>query len=128
MQTPYNTPGALGWHELTSNSCEDAFSFYGAVFGWTFKTMQTSHGPYHIIENEGEKIGGIAPNPCPEQESHWTSYVTVKDVDEVAIKVISLGGELLYGPEDIPEVGRLCWIKDPQGAIIAAITYHKTDK
>ncbi|NRD74244.1 VOC family protein [Shewanella sp. VB17] len=125
MQAPNSPRGALGWHELTSNSCQDAFNFYGEIFGWTFKTMQMPHGPYHIIENDGVDIGGIAPNPCPQQESHWTGYVTVANVDDVAMKARSLGAEILYGPEDIPQVGRLCWIKDPQGAIIAAITYKK---
>ncbi|RTR36569.1 VOC family protein [Shewanella canadensis] len=126
MGSPFTTPGALSWHELTSNHCEDSITFYGEVFGWEFKTMHLGHGPYHIIENQGVAIGGITPNPCPKQTSHWTGYITVEDVDSVAIKAKSLGGELLYGPEDIPRVGRFCWIKDPQGAIIAAISYLKS--
>ncbi|WP_076415384.1 VOC family protein [Shewanella sp. UCD-KL12] len=128
MGSPFTTPGALSWHELTSNNCQAAMQFYGEIFGWTFKTMDMPQGPYYIIENQGAHIGGIAPNPCPKLPSHWTGYITVSDVDDVAIKAKTMGGELLYGPEDIPKVGRFCWIKDPEGAIIAAISYHNPDK
>lgn len=128
MGSPFHTPGALSWHELTSNDCNDSMTFYGEVFGWTFKAVDMPQGPYFIIENQGQRIGGITPNPCPTLPSHWTGYITVADVDEAAIKAKTLGGELLYGPEDIPNVGRFCWIKDPAGAIIAAICYQFPDE
>ena len=126
MGSPFKTPGTLSWHELTSNNCKDSMGFYGEIFGWKFKRMDMPQGPYYIIENQGVSIGGIAPNPSPKQPSHWTGYITVADVDEVAIKAKTLGGDLLYGPEDIPNIGRFCWIQDPAGAIIAAITYEKS--
>ena len=128
MGSPFKTTGTLSWHELTSNNCKDSMGFYGEIFGSTFKKMDMPQGPYYIIENQGTSIGGIAPNPSPNLPSHWTGYITVTDVDEVAIKAKTLGGDLLYGPEDIPNIGRFCWIQDPAGAIIAAITYQKVDK
>jgi predicted enzyme related to lactoylglutathione lyase len=45
-------------------------------------------------------------------------------VDATAKKAKKLGGRLCVAPMDIPEVGRFCVIEDPQGAVIAAITYH----
>ncbi len=45
----------------------------------------------------------------------WGIYVTVKNVDENADKVESLGGKLLRPPMDIAGVGRFCVIEDPQG-------------
>ncbi|MEL4428702.1 MULTISPECIES: VOC family protein [Shewanella] len=123
MDSAFNTAGALGWHELTTHDTEEAMRFYGEVFGWQFRTVKMPHGQYHLIENHGVGIGGITDNLIPALPSHWTGYVTVADVDLVAINAKKLGGDILFGPEDIPKVGRFCWIKDPQGAIIAAISY-----
>lgn len=126
MDSAFNTAGALGWHELTTHNTEEAMRFYSEVFGWQFRTVKMPHGQYHLIENQGVGIGGITDNQLPTLPSHWTGYVTVADVDLVAINAKKLGGDILFGPEDIPKVGRFCWIKDPQGAVIAAISYLTT--
>lgn len=123
MDSAFNTAGALSWHELTTINTKEAMLFYGEIFDWQFRTVRTPHGKYHIIENQGSSIGGITENLIPAFPSHWTGYITVADVDLVAINAKKLGGDILFGPEDIPGVGRFCWIKDPQGAIIAAISY-----
>ena len=123
MDSAFNTAGALGWHELTTHDTEEAMRFYGEVLGWQFRTVKMPHGQYHLIENQGVGIGSNTKNLIPALPSHWTGYVTVADVDLVAINAKKLGGDILFGPEDIPKVGRFCWIKDPQGAIIAAISY-----
>jgi predicted enzyme related to lactoylglutathione lyase len=73
-----------------------------------------------------EAIGGIMgmPESVPEgTPPHWTTYVTVKDIEDVAEKVKSYGGKLLVPPTEIPGVGRFCTFADPQGARISAITY-----
>lgn len=124
MTSAFTTNGAVSWHELSSNDPHASIAFYTKVFNWSFKTLSLPHGPYYVIESDGQGIGGICDNIQPNTPSHWTGYVTVNCVDDVAIKAKELGGELLYGPEDIPQIGRFCWIKDPQGAIIAAITYN----
>jgi predicted enzyme related to lactoylglutathione lyase len=53
----------------------------------------------------------------------WGIYVTVDNVDLTAKKVEELGGKIIRPPWDIPNVGRLCVLSDPQGAVISAITY-----
>ncbi|QSX35079.1 VOC family protein [Shewanella avicenniae] len=123
MVSPFNTHGSLSWHELTCTNPAEAIRFYSKVFGWNFSTLELPHGHYYLIENEGVNIGGITESLTPEMPSTWTGYITVNDVDEVAINAKSLGGEIIYGPEDIPKIGRFCWIKDPTGAVIAAISY-----
>jgi hypothetical protein len=54
---------------------------------------------------------------------HWGSYVTVDDVDALAAKAAALGAEICMPPTDIPNVGRFCVFRDPQGASLAAISY-----
>jgi predicted enzyme related to lactoylglutathione lyase len=61
------------------------------------------------------KAGGMPPS--------WGSYVTVTDVDAVARKAAELGGKVVHGPQDIPGVGRMAVIVDPQGAALNVIAY-----
>lgn len=127
MTSPFSVPGAISWQELGTQNPKEAMNFYQKVFGWKFKTITLENGPYYIIENQGKEIGGISKNLCPDLPSHWTGYITVDDIDAIAFQVKSLGGEVIFGPQDIVEIGRFCWIKDPQGAVIAAISYFKPD-
>jgi predicted enzyme related to lactoylglutathione lyase len=55
----------------------------------------------------------------------WKSYVTVDNIDETVTLAESLGGKICMPPTDIPDVGRFAIIVDPQGGVIAAITYVK---
>jgi predicted enzyme related to lactoylglutathione lyase len=55
----------------------------------------------------------------------WISYVTVDDVDASAKLAEKLGGKIMVGPRDIPDVGRFAVLNDPQGASIAIIAYAK---
>jgi len=54
---------------------------------------------------------------------HWGAYITVDNADESARKCTELGGEVVYGPADIPKIGRFAVIRDPQGAFVQIITY-----
>ena len=58
----------------------------------------------------------------------WLSYVTVDNADSTAKQAEKLGGKIVVPPRDIPEVGRIAVIQDPQGAAIAIITYVKNNR
>jgi hypothetical protein len=47
----------------------------------------------------------------------------VADTDETIRKAESLGAKVILPPQDIPGVGRMAWIQDPQGATLAVIAY-----
>ncbi len=116
--------GAFGWVELMTTDVEKAKSFYTDIFGW--ETAAYDGGmPYTLVKVGGEEVGGMMAMPPQAEGMHpaWSVYVTVDDVDATARKVAELGGQVVMGPQDIPEVGRFCVIQDPQGAFICAITY-----
>jgi len=131
MDLLYKQHGAVSWTELMSTDVESAKSFYGELFGWRFDPMPMpdGKGTYEVVYAGEREIGGVMLRPpeAGDTPPHWGSYVTVDDVDAVAAKVSELGGKLLYGPEDIPGVGRFCVIQDIQGAVISAITYTFED-
>jgi predicted enzyme related to lactoylglutathione lyase len=118
--------GAFSWFELMTNDVEGAKDFYIKLFGWdTEKTEMEGNMTYDVVKVDGEPAGGIMAMPpqSGEMPSMWGIYVTVDDVDATARATKEMGGQVLMGPQDIPEVGRFCVIQDPQGAILSAITY-----
>ena len=46
----------------------------------------------------------------------WAGYLEVDDVEESIQAVEQSGGRVLMGPTDVPDVGRLAYVADPQGA------------
>lgn len=117
--------GAFTWCELLTPDLKKASTFYGSLFGWEFRDDPgTGSGPYTVIRNRGEAIGGMMkPPPQAPPQPMWGAYVAVDDVDQIAKKVPVLGGKVLMPPTDIPRVGRIAVIQDPQGAVIHAITW-----
>jgi predicted enzyme related to lactoylglutathione lyase len=76
--------------------------------------------------NAGKPIGGLMDLPEQARKagapSHWLGYVTVPDVDATLSKAKEYGAKPLMGPMDLPEVGRIAVISDPQGAVISLFT------
>ena len=123
--------GTFSWCELLTTDVEAAKTFYSELFGWTMApvTNEANEGlQYNLVKVDGTEIGGIMAIPpfAPATGPCWGAYVTVDDVDAAAAKVRELGGDVIVPLTDIPEVGRFCVIKDPQGAVISMITYLET--
>lgn len=115
--------GKFVWHELTTSDREAAKAFYGAVVGWTFDDMPMGDFTYTIAKTGAPMVAGLMDTPEPAKSQgvppHWTGYVAVDDVDASAKQGESLGGRTLYGPQDIPGVGRFAIVGDPTGATFA---------
>jgi predicted enzyme related to lactoylglutathione lyase len=107
--------GSFGWYELTTPDPQGAETFYKAVVGWGSETFP-GEMPYTILTAGGHGMAGLS-GPAPGgQPSGWTGYIMVDDADTAAAGIQQAGGELRYGPEDIPGVGRFAVCADPQGA------------
>jgi uncharacterized protein len=121
----YKTHGAFSWAELSTSDPQAAAGFYAELFGWTLKTMDMGTGPYHVAHVGETAVGGIMQTPAdgPPMPPHWGSYVTVDDCDATVARCQALGGQCLVPPMDIPTVGRMAVIQDPQGAVISVMTY-----
>lgn len=52
--------------------------------------------------------------------AHWASYVSVDDVDAACKTATQKGGKVMKEPMDLPNVGRMACIADPDGAVIWA--------
>ena len=63
-------------------------------------------------------ISGRVPDEVP---AHWMVYFAVEDTDAAVEQVKASGGEVRFGPVDIP-AGRFAMVADPWGAAFAVIT------
>jgi len=116
--------GKFVWHDLMTNDVDKAVSFYTGLFGWTIKEVDMGPmGTYKMIQAAGTEHGGfVGLAPEDNLPSHWTSYVTVDDVDATVARAVELGGKAPVPPMDIPGTGRFAVIVDPHGAVISPYT------
>jgi uncharacterized protein len=111
--------GTFVWHDHTSDDVDKAKSFYADLLGWEYESFQGGGMDYPMIKANGGMHGGFGPSQGG-APAHWMGHVLVENADETAEKVTAGGGTILYGPADIPEVGRFVVFADPQGAVISA--------
>lgn len=120
--TPYKQ-GEFCWNELGTRDIESAVRFYKELFGWgTLSHDMGEMGTYYIFQLEGKDTAGGYRMFGPQFEGippHWACYVWVDDVDATAATAGALGGQVLQPPMDVHNVGRMAFLKDPQGATFA---------
>ena len=121
----YKTHGAFSWSELTTTDPAAAAAFYGELFGWVAKDMGESMGHYRVVSVGESGVGGIMslPEGAPPMPPHWGCYVTVDNVETTLARCSALGGKTLVPAMDVPTVGRMAVLQDPQGAVLSVIQY-----
>ncbi len=121
----YKTHGAFSWNELMTTDPAAAGRFYGELFGWTIKDMDMGTGPYHVASVGTSQVCGIMgmPPDSGPMPPAWGCYVTVNNVEDTIAKCTALGGQVLMPPMDVPTVGRMAVLKDPQGAVFSVMAY-----
>ncbi len=113
--------GVFVWDELGTTDVDDAERFYGEVFGWTTSDMGPDYGGYRIFNRGQTGVAGLTALPDAAAQPHWQPYVAVADPDATAAKASELGGAALMQPTNVPEVGRIGVLRDPQGAAFGII-------
>lgn len=113
--------GQLIWYELITPDPVAAKAFYDDVVGWTIEPQPSGEMDYRMIgRSDGGNAGGVM-RLTDEMASHgarptWLAYVNVADVDECVAAIEQAGGKTLMAAFDIPGIGRIALIADPQGA------------
>lgn len=114
--------GRFFWNELHTTDPDKAITFYEKVVGYTHKSMDMGQGgAYHVIGSGGVDRGGVTHWLEPGVKPHWLPYVHVDDADATVERAKKAGGKVLFGPENIPNVGRFGVLQDPTGAVLAVM-------
>jgi predicted enzyme related to lactoylglutathione lyase len=122
-----NEHGAITWNELLTNNVDRAGKFYTDLFGWGSDTQDMGHMMYTTFINGERPAAGMMAitKEMGEVPSNWMQYFAVDACDKAAATIKHLGGGILAGPQDIPEIGRFAVAHDPQGAAFAVIELLK---
>ncbi|MEY2893680.1 MAG: hypothetical protein RJA98_3588 [Pseudomonadota bacterium] len=110
------------WYELMSKDPQAARRFYSAVVGWRIDEAPPVGATmdYRMISAADGLVGGVftltdamcqqGAAPC------WLMYLGVDDVDACVASITAAGGSVAMPAFDIPNVGRIALVADPQGA------------
>jgi predicted enzyme related to lactoylglutathione lyase len=110
------------WYELMSRDALAARRFYTAVVGWHIDESPPAGSTmdYRMISAGDGLVGGIfglTEDQCRQGAAPgWLMYIGVDDVDACVAAITAAGGTVSMPPFDIPDVGRLALVSDPQGA------------
>lgn len=120
----YNEPVSLCWNELLTSDTDRAATFYTGLFGWGKGSPEfMTDDSYTTFSVEGREQAGMMALPENARQagapSMWLPYFAVANTDGIMARAKELGGKVHMGPMDIPTVGRLAVLADPQGATFA---------
>jgi predicted enzyme related to lactoylglutathione lyase len=112
--------GRFIWQELLCNDLTAATFFYSRVMQW--KAQPFSPGsPYLMFTAvDGRSVAGAmrlsdearAAGTTP----YWRGYIGTEDIDATVALAASLGARVVQPAQDVPTVGRVALLADPEGA------------
>jgi predicted enzyme related to lactoylglutathione lyase len=111
-------PGNRCWNELLTSNLDRGVKFYTELFGWKAQVQQMGPMSYTILMRGNDPIGGAMTidKSWGNVPSNWMVYFVAKSCDEAVAYVKKEKGMVMMPPNDIPEVGRVAVVADPQGA------------
>lgn len=120
-----NRHGEFVWYELLTSNSDEALRFYNSILGWCFTDPDQANRGYRriqkVVENSGMEhaIGGVmqlTEGMCAAgARPAWLGYIGVDDVAQSVARIAAAGGGVQMPPTDIPGVGRIAMVTDPQG-------------
>ncbi len=114
--------GTPNWIEHMGPDQSAAKQFYADLFGWQYddRAIDDQGNVYTLATIEGDRVAGLGTD-LPDQQgqpARWNVYLAADDVDAAAAKVAQAGGQVVAGPFDVPDAGRMAFVQDPGGAIV----------
>ena len=125
MNNKNNYPqGIFCWAELCTHNWKDGKAFYTSLFEWGNDDQPIGEDEYYtMLQKQGDDIAAMYQMPKEQVDdstpSYWLTYIAVDDVDICAIKAQKLGAQIIAGPHNVMNAGRMLMLKDPTGAIVA---------
>lgn len=115
-----NPHGSFLWYELLTKDPAAAKAFYDDVVGWNIDAEPAMEGmDYRMIVAHDGNVGGVmglnAEMIAGGAQPMWLAYFTADDVDATVAAIVEAGGQVHLPAFDVPDVGRLAMVTDPQG-------------
>jgi predicted enzyme related to lactoylglutathione lyase len=121
--------GRFAWHELRTPDADAARKFYPTFMGWStapwedesYALWVAGEAPVGGLMQLTDELSGAGVAPG------WITFMSTPDCDASAAKVKTLGGTVQKEPWDIPNIGRVAMVVDPQGAEFGLYTPAEPD-
>lgn len=108
-------PGVFTWMEIRTSNVDKTARLMGEVAGWKISEIPMPGFSYTLASTKNGAIAGIVPLQ-PGQAAQAITYVSVDDVDAALKRVLKAGGTAVGEAFDVPTVGRIAEVRDPDGA------------
>ncbi|WP_330460825.1 VOC family protein [Streptomyces sp. NBC_00820] len=116
MLTTRFVDGAPNWIDLGSPDLDGACAFYGALFGWQFRSAGPEAGGYGFFQLDGRTVAGAMPTGPDQGPPAWTVYFRSDDAQATAKTAEQAHGRVLFPPMDVMGEGHMTVLADPAGA------------
>ena len=123
VEVSRHEPGSFSWAELATSDPAAAKNFYSSLFGWNAVDSPMGPGPedvYTRMQLAGKDVAALykmmKDQAAMGVPPHWNVYFNVEDVDASVTQAEGLGAKTLAPAMDVPGVGRMAMLADPQGA------------
>lgn len=120
--------GLFVWHEVSTNDIRSSEDFYSRLTGWRIESWDQNPSYKLFTKGRESKAGLWAITEQPNQLTptpHWLSYIGTLDVDSTVRQAVELGGKVLVPAYNVPSIGRMAHLQDPQGAAFAVSSQEK---
>ena len=80
---------------------------------------------YTVFSAKGQETAGatkLEDAEGEEREARWVPYIQVANVDAAVRSAEEMGGKIVESPYDVPKIGRLAVVEDPEGAVFGLVT------
>jgi uncharacterized protein len=119
MNMPRTYPeGVTCWVDIEEADVEEAARFYGVLFGWTFLESEPKLR-YLIARLDGQDAAGIgrlnSPDVTAARSPAWTTYISVRDIEQVAARLVAAGGRITEPPSTLDEAALTASCVDREG-------------
>lgn len=104
----------VAWFEIGTADVAATKSFYGPLFGWSFKP----EGDYTLITSaEAQAPTGGIFNTGGNIPPYAVFVVRVADVETAANQAEELGGKVIVAPRTIDSGMSIAYVADPNGSV-----------
>lgn len=103
--------------ELTAADPEKSAAFYAAAFGWAVQPSPHVGGYLVAATGDGDGIDGAIMSREYQQQPA-IAWIQVDDLDATLAAVVEAGGSAAGAVQELPGVGRLAYVRDPDGTLV----------
>ncbi|MCQ9181815.1 VOC family protein [Streptomyces sp. IBSBF 2953] len=115
MLTTRFVDGAPNWIDVGTSDIDGATAFYGALFGWSFRSAGPDSGGYGFFQLDGKTVAGGMQTTPEQGPPSWTVYFATADARATAKAAEEAHGRVALAPMDVMGEGTMAILSDQAG-------------